>query len=255
METSNLDENGKKGPSAGDVCAIIVAAGRGRRMKSDIPKQYLPLAGKPVLAHTIDAFSACRKIDRIVVVAAREDFERFETSVLPAVKTDKPPICVEGGAHRGDSVYRGLAAAGSGTGIAVIHDGVRPLVRSDRIEAVVSEARRAGACILAARAFDTLKQVDDRGIVRATIDRSRIWTAQTPQAFQFQQIWEAHRRAKSAGFSATDDAQLLEWMNLPVHIVQGDAYNLKITTARDLQVAEALLTAPPAIAGKIENRK
>jgi 2-C-methyl-D-erythritol 4-phosphate cytidylyltransferase len=251
--TSPPDKQERPDAITGDVCAIIVAAGRGRRMHSDIPKQYLPLAGKPVLAHTIDAFSACRKIDRIVVVAAREDFERLERSVLPAVKTGTPPICVEGGEHRGDSVYRGLQAAGSGTGIAVIHDGVRPLIRPDQIEAVVSEAGRAGACILAARAFDTLKQVDDRSIVRTTLDRSRIWTAQTPQAFQFQRIWEAHRRAKSAGFSATDDAQLLEWMNLPVHIVQGDAYNLKITTARDLQVAEALLTAPPCDCR--ENRK
>ena len=245
METMHLDQNEKEGPPVGDVCAIIVAAGRGRRMQSGTPKQYLPLAGRPVLAHTIDAFSACRKIDRIVVVAARQDFERFEKNVLPAVRDDKPPILVEGGMHRGDSVYRGLEAAGSGTGIAVIHDGVRPLIRSGQIAAVVSEARQAGACILAARAFDTLKQVDDCGSVCATIDRSRIWMAQTPQAFHFQRIWEAHRKARSAGFTATDDAQLLEWMHLPVRIVEGDAFNLKITTARDLQVAEALLTAQP----------
>jgi 2-C-methyl-D-erythritol 4-phosphate cytidylyltransferase len=215
-------------------------------MNSEIPKQYLPLAGKPVLAHTIGAFLDCPQIDRIVVVVARKDFERLENSVLPEVAHDKPLTWVEGGEHRGDSVYRGLRSAGNSTGIVVIHDGVRPLVRPGLIGKTVSVAKKKGACILASRAVDTLKRVGEDGSISETLDRSRIWTAQTPQAFTFSQICHAHEKAREIGISATDDAQLLERIHLPVYVVEGDPFNLKITTARDLEVAEALLAARAA---------
>ncbi|MGD8369046.1 MAG: 2-C-methyl-D-erythritol 4-phosphate cytidylyltransferase [Desulfobacterales bacterium] len=231
------------GSGTGDVCAVIVAAGRGLRMNTEIPKQYLPLDGKPVLAHSIGAFLDCPHIDRIVVVVARDDVERFENSVLSRVSAGKPLAWVEGGDHRGESVYRGLQFAGGRTGIVVIHDGVRPLIRPAMIGRVVAVAKEKGACILAAKAIDTLKRVDENGCVRETLDRSRIWTAQTPQAFPFFQIRDAHEKARAQGIAVTDDAQLLERLNLPVHIVEGDPSNLKITTARDLQVAEALLAA------------
>ncbi len=230
-----------QGSTSGDVCAVIVAAGRGLRMNSRIPKPYLPLAGKPVLAHTIGAFLDCPHVDRMVVVLAGNDLERFERSVLPEVAVAKPLTWVEGGEHRGDSVYKGLQSAGGGTGIVVIHDGVRPLIRPGMIGRVVAVAREKGACILAARAFDTLKQVDENGCVTETLDRGRIWAAQTPQAFRFHLIWKAHEKAREQAFSGTDDAQLLERLHLPVHVLEGDPFNLKITTGRDLQVAEALL--------------
>ena len=220
---------------------MIVAAGRGARMNSPVPKQFLPLAGKPVLAHAIGAFSACARIDRIVLVAASGDLSRIETSILPSAGGGKPLACVEGGEQRQDSVYRGLVAAGNRTRIAVIHDGVRPLIRPDQIDRVLSVAENKGAAILAARAFDTLKTVSEDGRIGETLDRRRIWAAQTPQAFRFGLIWEAHEKARQAGISATDDAQLLERAGVPVWAVEDDGFNLKITTARDLTIAEALL--------------
>ena len=225
----------------GDTCAVIVAAGRGVRMNSAVPKQYLPLAGKPVLAHTLAVFDACRSVDRIVVVAAAEEFERCRRDILPAATCRKPVLLAEGGARRGDSVRSGLKTAGRGTGVAVIHDGVRPLIRPDQISRVVAVARKVGACILAAPAFDTLKAVDADQRICETLDRSRIWMAQTPQAFRFELIVKAHEKAAADGVSGTDDAFLVERMHLPVHVVEGDAFNLKITTARDLEAAEALL--------------
>lgn len=229
--------------SSGDVCAVIVAAGQGRRMDGRIPKQFLPIAGKPVLAHTIAVFCASPSVDRIVVVAGPDQLERCKKSVLPQAGCTKPLALVRGGACRGDSVFAGLAAAGPGTGIVVVHDGVRPLVRPDQIARVVSVAAKTGACILAVPAHDTLKRVEEGDRISETLDRSRIWMAQTPQAFRYDLLWDAHRAAREERISATDDAQLLERMRLPVSVVEGDRFNLKITTAQDLQIVEAVLTA------------
>lgn len=226
----------------GDVCAIIVAAGQGIRMKSDVRKQFLPLAGKPVLVHTLSAFARSPDIDRIVVVVAKEDFSLCRDTLLPAVEGSKPLFLAQGGAHRADSVFSGIEAAGTGAGIVVIHDGVRPLVRGDQIGRVVAGARENGACILASPVFDTLKRVSGGGQVLQTVDRTGLWTAQTPQAFQYELIHRAHLDARNSGVSVTDDAQLLERLAVPVRVAAGGGFNLKITTAEDLKMAEALLT-------------
>jgi len=228
---------------AGDVCAVIVAAGRGLRMKAAVPKQFLPMGGKPVLAHTLCAFGACRDIDRIVVVAARQDFSFCQDTVFPAADCSKPLILTEGGVHRSDSVFNGIEAAGPATGIVVIHDGVRPLIRPVQISKVVAGARENGACILACPVFDTLKRVSGDGQVMQTVDRTGLWTAQTPQAFQYGLIRDAHLRVRKTGAPVTDDAQLLERLDRPVRVVSGDGFNLKITAPEDLNMAEALLGA------------
>ncbi|MCF8049807.1 MAG: 2-C-methyl-D-erythritol 4-phosphate cytidylyltransferase [Desulfobacterales bacterium] len=212
-------------------------------MGSDVPKQHLSLAGRPVLAHTISAFGACRDIDRIVVVAARQDFSFCQDTVFPAADCSKPLILTEGGVHRADSVFNGIEAAGAGTGIVVIHDGVRPLVHRDQIGMVIAGARENGACILACPIFDTLKRVSDDGQVMQTVNRTGLWTAQTPQAFRYELIRKAHLSAQKSGAAVTDDAQLLERLDLPVRVVSGDGFNLKITTPQDLKMAEALLGA------------
>ncbi len=243
MIDSTAKENEIGSRPAGDVCAVIVAAGRGLRMNAAVPKQFLPMAGKPVLAHTISAFGACRDIDRIVVVAAREDFSLCQDTVFPAADCRKPLFLVEGGVHRADSVFSGIEAAGADTGIVVIHDGVRPLVRPEQIGAVVAEAEKNGACILAAPVFDTLKKVSGDGQVMQTVDRIGLWTAQTPQAFRYELIRKAHLSAQKSGTVVTDDAQLLERLDLPVRVVRGDGFNLKITAPEDLKTAEALLGA------------
>lgn len=227
----------------GDVCAVIVAAGAGRRMKSQIPKQFLPLGGKPVLARTVKAFAECTAVDRIVVVVAAGDFDHCRRAVLPVAGCKKPLTMAEGGGHRAESVFNGLEAAGVETGLVVIHDGVRPLIRSEQIAAVVEKARESGACILAAPVFDTLKKVSPTGKIQHTVDRTDLWAAQTPQAFRFDLIRRAHLRAKQAGASVTDDAQLVERMDRTVSVVAGGRFNLKITTEDDLKTAEALLVA------------
>jgi 2-C-methyl-D-erythritol 4-phosphate cytidylyltransferase len=243
MIDSTSKEHQIPAPPDGDVCAVIVAGGRGIRMRSDVPKQYLPLSGRPVLAHTILAFDACRDIDRIVVVTAREDFSLCRDAVFPAAACSKPIFLAEGGAHRTDSVFNGIEAAGPATGIVVIHDGVRPLIRPAQIGAVVAGAKKNGACILAAPVFDTLKKVSAAGRVMQTVDRAGLWTAQTPQALYYSLIRDAHISARQSGASVTDDAQLLERLDLPVQIVSGDGFNLKITAPEDLKMAEALLAA------------
>jgi len=212
-------------------------------MGSDVPKQHLSLAGRPVLAHTVSVFARCPEIDRIVVVVANEDVSFCRDSVLPGAGGSKPLFLAEGGVHRADSVFSGIEAAGAGTGIVVIHDGVRPLVHRDQIGMVIAGARENGACILACPVFDTLKRVSGDGQVTQTVDRTGLWTAQTPQAFRYELIRKAHLSAQKSGTAVTDDAQLLERLDLPVQVVRGDGFNLKITTPQDLKMAEALLGA------------
>ncbi len=219
--------------------AVIVAGGSGLRMKSDIRKQYLAFAGKPVLSHTLDVFDACPEIDRIVlaVPAPDRDFCREEIVTPLALKTQVQ--IVAGGVERQNSVHNGLKAA-EGADIAVIHDGVRPFIRPEQIAETICCAAKNGACMLAIPAFDTLKQVDPSGVIEKTLDRSTIRLAQTPQTFRYDLICEAHEIADRYGFIGTDDASLLERLQKPVHVIPGSRFNIKITTPEDLRLAEVL---------------
>lgn len=223
------------------VSAIIVAAGKGIRMNSGTRKQYIAVAGRPILGHTLHKFDACDRIDIIYLLVPEADFDHCRKSVLSTINPNKPIRLVAGGAERQDSVYNGLLALEEKSGLVVIHDGVRPLIQPDLIASCIQGAMKTGACIAGIPAFDTIKQADDTGTIEKTLSREGLWLAQTPQVFRYDLIREAHDRALREDFHGTDDAILVERLGHFVTIINGSKTNIKITTEEDLVVAETLL--------------
>ena len=223
------------------VSAVIVAAGKGTRMNHDIRKQYLLLAGRPILTHTLMVFEACEQIDQIVVVIPEDDFDFCQKTVINPLNLKEKICLVRGGTRRQDSVYNGLASLDPKTEIVVIHDGVRPFVTVENLSDCILAARATGACILGIPAGDTVKRVNQYGIVEATLARDEIWLAQTPQAFAYDVILKAHATARKAGYSGTDDALLVERLGIDVKVITGSPKNIKITSPEDLILAQAIL--------------
>ena len=227
--------------------AIIVAGGQGRRMAADIPKQYLMIGKEPIWHHTTRAFIACESIQKIIVVVPQSDCDERRQEIVQVFGTHSDIEVVAGGKRRQDSVYNGLLALGKSLNqadtrdVVAVHDGVRPFVRTDQIDACVETARIHGACILAIPAFDTLKRVNHKNEIENTLERRNIWMAQTPQAFHFQLITKAHEHAYKNDIEGTDDAGLVEHLGHNVKIVTGSRLNLKITTPEDFKWAQAML--------------
>jgi 2-C-methyl-D-erythritol 4-phosphate cytidylyltransferase/2-C-methyl-D-erythritol 2,4-cyclodiphosphate synthase len=219
------------------VFALIVAAGRGTRFGGTVPKQYLPLGAGTVLRHAIVAFAHHERVDGVQVVIRDEDRAIFDAAT--AGLSLLPPV--PGGAERQDSVRLGLEALVSHDPARVlIHDGARPFPDSELIDRVIDALDRAPAAIPALPLGDTIKCVED-GVIRGTIDRSRLWRAQTPQGFHFRSILAVHRAA--AGRVLTDDAAVVEATGIAPVVVAGSEDNLKVTTAHDLAAAERLLAS------------
>ena len=224
-------------------CAIIVAGGSGTRMGSHTPKQYLPLAGKPIMRHTLEVFCASSLIHSIYLVVPSSDADLCAKEIVRPLKSRKTISVVAGGDKRQDSVFNGLKAVGEGTELAVIHDGVRPFLSQQLLSRCVLGAQDHGACIAALPASETLKSGDGSGCVLGTMDRRHVYSAQTPQVFSFKQILYAHERAYSDGFYGTDDAMLMERLGMKVKIVLGSPFNIKITTPEDLRLSEAIISS------------
>jgi 2-C-methyl-D-erythritol 4-phosphate cytidylyltransferase len=223
-----------------NAAAIVVAGGRGTRMGGSVRKQYRSLAGRPILAHALAAVGACPGIAEIVLAVPSADMEMCRETVVAPLSLPTPVRMVGGGAERQISVSNGLEALSERIELVAIHDGVRPFVRPAEFAAVLEAAEREGAAILAVPAADTLKRADAEGRVRATLDRSDIWLAQTPQAFRVDLLREAHAAARRDGVFGTDDAALVERLGGVVRIVSGSRRNFKITTPEDLALAEAM---------------
>ncbi|MGD8973334.1 MAG: 2-C-methyl-D-erythritol 4-phosphate cytidylyltransferase [Desulfobacterales bacterium] len=221
--------------------AIIVAAGKGLRMADPLRKQYLELEGLPILARTVAVFDACDLIDVIFLVIPREDSDYCRANVLDPLSLTKSIHLVSGGIRRQDSVYKGLSEIDQRYQIIVIHDGVRPFLNSDHLVDCIESAKKFGACILGVPAYDTLKRVDSSGRILQTLPRENVWLAQTPQAFQYDVIKKAHDNARRDGYTATDDASLVERMGEKVKIINGSRNNIKITRSEDLEIAKYLL--------------
>ncbi|MEE8400427.1 MAG: 2-C-methyl-D-erythritol 4-phosphate cytidylyltransferase [Desulfobacterales bacterium] len=225
--------------------ALIVAAGKGMRMNSKVRKQYLEISGRPILAHTLDVFDGCPLIDRIFLVVPEDDADYCRKMIASDPGLTKSVDLVSGGKQRQDSVYNGLAAIGElaaadPVDIVAIHDGVRPFVTVVQITDCITGARDAGACILGLPVHDTVKQVSGSGTIEATLERDAIWLAQTPQAFRYDLIMEAHIQAKHRGYIATDDASLVEQLGRKIKIIPGDRFNTKITRREDVDMANAI---------------
>ncbi|MBI5064570.1 MAG: 2-C-methyl-D-erythritol 4-phosphate cytidylyltransferase [Desulfatitalea sp.] len=222
------------------IAALIVAAGQGVRMGSAQRKQYLLLAGRPILSHTIERFGTCPEVDRIMVAVPAAEIDYCRQQIISSLRIAKDIELVLGGARRQDSVRNGLEALGADPEMVLVHDGVRPLVRPELIAACIQGARKRGACIPVMEVTDTLKQANPAGAIERTIAREGLYAAQTPQAFQTELILQAHRRAAQEGWQATDDASLMERMGVAVHIIPGERGNIKITTPEDLRWAEVI---------------
>ena len=225
------------------VYAIIVAAGKGIRMSDAVRKQYIALAGIPMLSRTLGVFNRCELIDRIVMAVPEEDIDFCRNEIVPAANMKKEPTLVIGGAQRQDSVYNGLKTIETDNGVVLIHDGVRPFVKSEHLTACINGAHEHGACILGIPAFDTVKHVNATNEILQTQKRDTLWLAQTPQAFQLKLIKKAHEIARQEGFMGTDDASLVENLGEAVKMIPGSRSNIKITDQEDLKLAQALLQA------------
>lgn len=223
------------------VSAIIVAAGQGVRMGNSIPKQYLTLGDRPILAYSLMAFSLCSSVDKLYLVIPESDVDYCRHKIVLPLKLSIDIQLVPGGPQRQLSVYNGLRKIEDRQGIVVIHDGARPFVKPEHIQMCILGARETGACILAVPVADTLKKVNRSGLIDNTIERKGVWQAQTPQAFAYDLIIRAHEKAREDGFIASDDALLVERLDNKVKIVTGNRNNLKITTPEDLQIAQAML--------------
>ena len=236
--------------------AIVLSAGHGSRMHSDIPKQYMELCGMPVIAWSLRAFQEFDPVDEIILVTSPEDIEYCRCEIIDKYRYDKVSRIVPGGAERYLSVWEGLKAAGEilGTGeracpadmqsVIFIHDGARPLIDRPILERALRCAKEYSACVVGMPVKDTIKIADPEDFAQQTPDRRFVWQVQTPQVFSFSLVYNAYRKLIEDGVTAvTDDAMVVELEScFRVKLVEGSYRNLKITTPEDIAIAKAVLT-------------
>ncbi|MCP9915043.1 2-C-methyl-D-erythritol 4-phosphate cytidylyltransferase [Cyanobium sp. ATX 6F1] len=227
---------------------LIAAAGSGRRMGAERNKLLLSVAGRPVLAWTLEAALACAAIRWIGLVGQPVDRPDVE-ALVAAAAPDRPVVWIDGGDSRQDSVRRGLAALPPEAEHVLIHDGARCLVEPELLERCAAAVRQGQAVIAATPVSDTIKRVDGAGTILDTPDRSQLWAAQTPQGFAVERLRSAHERALQEGWSVTDDAALFERLGWPVQVLAAEPSNIKVTTPFDLRIAGAVLSLRPTPAG------
>jgi 2-C-methyl-D-erythritol 4-phosphate cytidylyltransferase len=221
-----------------DTSAILLGAGRSRRLGFD--KILSPLAGRPVLAYSLEALGASPHIAEIVLVT-RPDIEAQAATLARQWAPGKPCRVVHGGAERQDSVWAGLQAASPSSALALIHDAARPLLSAEIIDQLVSLAREHGSAVCARPATDTLKEATPEGRVLRTVDRSKFWQIETPQVFRRADITSAYQKVQAEGVAVTDDASVAEHVGLPVRLVNASPFNLKITRPADWTLLELWL--------------
>jgi 2-C-methyl-D-erythritol 4-phosphate cytidylyltransferase len=220
--------------------AIIAAAGQGTRMAGKRPKQFLELAGTPILFHTLNAFERCDVIQEIIVVIPQQESAAF-LALADKAGFRKLARVVPGGTTRAESVLHGLQTVREATAeIVAVHDGVRPFVTPEEISRTVEAANREGAAILVAAPVDTIKAVKD-GRVEKTLRRDDLRNALTPQCFQYKLLRRAYEEIDVTDPELTDESSLVERLGVNIAIVEGSARNIKITREEDLIIGEAIL--------------
>lgn len=217
---------------------LIAAAGSGRRMGADRNKLLLPLAGRCVIAWTLDAALAAQRVSWIGVVGQEMDREPILALVEGAAK---PVVWIQGGSTRQESVQRGLAALPAEAEHVLIHDGARCLAEPALFDRCADAVAAGTALIAATPVTDTIKRVNGDGLITETPLRSELWAAQTPQGFQVDQLRRGHAEAQAQQWEVTDDASLFERLDWPVQVLDAGPANIKVTTPFDLTVAEAVL--------------
>ncbi len=228
------------------VTALVPAAGHGVRMGSNIPKQFLTLGLAPLIIHTLRTMEATPGIRDIIVMIPQNSEPKGLEVLVNTYELTKVTNIIEGGNTRQDSVSLGLQAASLDTDIIVIHDGVRPFATPEMFEHCIRAAQDVEGAIIATKIQDTVKRVSQEGTIKETVDRTSLWAAQTPQVFQYRALQEALRCAYTDGVQMTDEAGLLERLGYTIKVVEGTSHNLKITTPKDLALAELLLQSTAA---------
>lgn len=232
-----------------DKCtAIVLSGGNGSRMKSDIPKQYLQILGKPILFYSLNAFEKS-SVDEIIIVASDEYIDFCRNEIVEKYDISKVTKIVPGGAQRYLSVYEGLKAA-EGSKYVLVHDGARPLIEPDVINASIDTVKKHLACVVGMPLKDTIKKIGKNGFVEDTPERKLYWQVQTPQSFSYEILMNAYANLfkdieeGKAVPTITDDAMIVEYSNAAkIKIIEGEYSNIKVTTPEDMVICEALLKA------------
>ncbi len=234
------------------AAGIVLAGGKGSRMQSDVPKQYMELLGKPLLYYALKAFEES-DVESVVLVTAEGEEDYCRKELVERYGFTKVVAITAGGAERYASVWNGLkclkdrdamAQGESGeTDIVLIHDGARPLVTAELINRLIAETEQYGACVAGMPVKDTIQMTDERGTITLTPKRDSLWTAQTPQAFEFSLAYDAYEQLMAESeINVTDDAMVVGMYNeIPIQMVRGSYTNIKVTTPEDLVLAEAFL--------------
>jgi len=226
------------------AAAVITAGGLGKRFDTqggdNLPKQFISLSGKPVIAHSILTLEKSALVTNIIVVVPENWVEHTRREVVEKFNLKKVFNVVSGGNERQESVLRGLKAVPDKPDVVVVHDGVRPFVTLELVEEVITKAFESGGAIAAIPATDTIKMSTPEQIIESTVPREKIWFAQTPQAFKYDIISEALEKASREKYFGTDEAELVERLGREVKIIFGSRENLKITTPEDIKLAELI---------------
>lgn len=229
------------------ITAIVLSAGKGSRMKSDIPKQYMQLREKPVIYYSLKAFEDSA-VDEIILVTGKGDVDYCRAEIVEKYSLNKVKAIVEGGKERYDSVFCGLEAADNPDYV-LIHDGARPMVSRQIIESCIDCVQKTKACVVGMPVKDTIKIADDKGYSIDTPDRTKLWAIQTPQAFSYKLIHKAYDNLYADIQSGktvpgiTDDAMVVEYeTDVSVKLIEGSYENIKITTPEDIDVANIFLS-------------
>jgi 2-C-methyl-D-erythritol 4-phosphate cytidylyltransferase / 2-C-methyl-D-erythritol 2,4-cyclodiphosphate synthase len=221
------------------VAAVIAAGGSGTRMNSGIPKQFLEIAGKPILLHTVESILAIEEVIQVIIAIPSEHIKTAE-SILQRLAQGKVQ-CIQGGSSRQESVRNGIAHIGQDADVIMVHDAVRPICDRDMMRRVLEAAWKKGAAVPGIPATDTIQRVSRSGRVLATPPRQELYAIQTPQAFHAGILKSAFDRAHDTGFLGTDESSVVRWAGHPVVVVPGSPDNIKITRPLDLELAELLI--------------
>lgn len=229
--------------------AIVLAGGKGKRMNSDQPKQYLSLKGKPVLYYSLKAFQDS-PVDQVILVTGAGEEAYCKEHIVDRYGFTKVSAIVNGGAQRYDSVWNGLKAIPSSDYV-LIHDGARPMVTQKVILSCMEAVVEHQSCVTAVPVKDTIKVVDDNRKTKEDLDRSRLWSVQTPQTFSFELAYQSYEKLQSHMTAAngavlsvpvTDDTMVVQWATgISAYMVEGSYYNIKITTPEDMILGEVII--------------
>lgn len=221
-------------------CGIIVAGGKSERMGSDIDKAFLSLGTKPVVVYSLYAFEKCRDIDEVILVVRKDRIDSARQAVR-MFGCNKVKKVVAGGILRQQSVINGMNELSEDVDIVVVHDGARPCVTADLISQTIASAKQHGSGIAAVKITDTVKSVDKGMIISETVDRTKLWLVQTPQAFKFSLMQKAFALIEKKKIKVTDEASAVELVSSGVRLVAASSSNIKITSPDDLTLAAALM--------------